>query len=52
MTTLLRNDLRKNLTNILSEDILMDYNIDGTHGKQALKHCTNVLDVILGNYKL
>lgn len=52
MNKLWRNNISKNLELILHPDIVMDYNVDGTHGKQRLKDFKKCYGVLIGNYSL
>ncbi|XP_036345940.1 uncharacterized protein LOC118755196, partial [Rhagoletis pomonella] len=45
--TLLQHSLSKNLKYVFSTDIIMEYNVDGTHGKKSLKEHTNFYAVFL-----
>lgn len=40
--------LSSSLTNIMSEGICVDYNIEGMHGKKKLRCYTNFLNALLG----
>ncbi|XP_017494155.1 PREDICTED: uncharacterized protein LOC108382280 [Rhagoletis zephyria] len=35
--TLIRNQIQKNIKNVLAESVIVDFNLDGTHGKGRLK---------------
>ncbi|XP_036317778.1 uncharacterized protein LOC118732772 [Rhagoletis pomonella] len=45
--TLLQHSLSKNLKYVFSTDIIMEYNVDGTHGKKSLKEYKNFYAVFL-----
>ncbi|XP_017478606.1 PREDICTED: uncharacterized protein LOC108368279 isoform X2 [Rhagoletis zephyria] len=42
MKTLIASNLNKNLSNVIANNLIMDYNLDGTHSKHRLKDFKNV----------
>lgn len=51
MSILWRNCVGKNLDNILDPKIVMEFNIDGSHGKQRLKDYKNFYIALIGKNK-
>lgn len=47
MKSLLKGKLTKTLTSILSNEVIIDINIDGIHGKKRLKDFDNVYDALM-----
>lgn len=47
---LIRNGLQKNLKEILSDEVVLSFNLDGTHGKKRFKDHENIYDVIKSKY--
>ncbi|XP_030376404.1 uncharacterized protein LOC115625492 isoform X4 [Scaptodrosophila lebanonensis] len=45
--TLLKSDVKKSLRNVLADDVVMAFNVDGVHGKKALKSVVNFYDALL-----
>ncbi|XP_067614506.1 uncharacterized protein [Eurosta solidaginis] len=43
----LQNSVKKNLEKVLSSAVIMDYNVDGTHGKKGLKDHSKFYSVFL-----
>lgn len=52
MKNLIRNNLCKNMGLVITEELIYEYNIDGTHGKKRLKDFKNVYESLKGNYKI
>ncbi|XP_073826845.1 uncharacterized protein [Musca autumnalis] len=42
-----RGGVLKNFKHIIDDNVSMDYNVDGIHGKKSLKQLKNIYDVIL-----
>ncbi|XP_067632507.1 uncharacterized protein [Eurosta solidaginis] len=47
LRNLLQNSVNKNLHKVLSSAVIMDYNVDGTHGKKGLKEHAKFYSVFL-----
>ncbi|XP_067614640.1 uncharacterized protein [Eurosta solidaginis] len=47
LRNLLQNSVKKNLEKFLSSAVIMDYNVDGTHGKKGLKYHSKFYSVFL-----
>ncbi|XP_067638040.1 uncharacterized protein [Eurosta solidaginis] len=47
LRNLLQNSVKKNLEKVLSSAVIMDHNVDGTHGKKGLKDHSKFYSVFL-----
>ncbi|XP_017479562.1 PREDICTED: uncharacterized protein LOC108369083 isoform X1 [Rhagoletis zephyria] len=45
--SMLQYSISKNLKNVFTNDIIMNYNVDGTHGKKSLKEFKNLYQVLI-----
>lgn len=52
MSKLWRNCVGKNIENILDSKVIMDYNVDGTHGKRSLRKYKNFYKALIGKLNI
>lgn len=48
MKSLLKGNVGRYLNEILGHNIIHDFNVDGTHGKQSLKKFENFYSALIG----